>query len=97
MLLRPALLSLALFSTPAFASNYFDAQPVSRPAQERFVARDNAWRCGETGCGSARTANRAALVCSSLVRQVRPFRSFSVAGRAFDAAALEACNGRRER
>jgi len=95
MMLRLVLLSLTLVSTPALASNYFDAQPVTRPAQERFVARDNAWRCGEAGCSSARTETRPALVCSSLVRQVGPLRSFSVAGRAFDPAALEACNGRQ--
>lgn len=93
-MLRPALLSLALVSSPAFASGYFDAQPLTRPGHERFVARDNAWRCGEAGCSSARTATRPALVCSSLVREVGPLRSFSVDGRAFDAAALEACNGR---
>lgn len=94
-MLRLALLSLTLLSTPALASSYFEAQPVTRPAQERFVARDNAWRCSEAGCSSARTETRAALVCSSLVRTVGPLRSFSVAGRAFDAAALEACNGRQ--
>ena len=91
---RPALLSLAFLSTPAFAAGYFDAQPVTRPAQERFVARDNAWRCGDAGCTSARTATRPALVCASLVRTVGPLRSFSVDGRAFAADALEACNGR---
>jgi hypothetical protein len=94
MMLRFALLSLTLVSTPALAG-YFDAQPVTRPAQERFVARDNAWRCGEAGCSSARTETRPALVCSSLVRQIGPLRSFSVAGRPFDPAALEACNGRQ--
>ncbi|MEA3031108.1 MAG: hypothetical protein QOG13_2433 [Sphingomonadales bacterium] len=91
---RPALLSLAFLSTPAFAAGYFDAQPLTRPAQERFVARDNAWRCNEAGCSSARTATRPALVCAGLVRAVGPLRSFTVDGRAFTAAELEACNGR---
>jgi hypothetical protein len=93
-MLRLALLSLAFLSTPALASSYFEAQPVTRPSHERFVARDNAWRCGEAGCSSARTSTRPALVCSSLVREVGPLRSFSVDGRALDAAALEACNAR---
>jgi hypothetical protein len=93
-MLRPALLSLVFLSTPAFASSYFEAQPVTRPASERFVARDNAWRCGETGCTSARTSTRPALVCWSLVREIGALRSFSVEGRAFDAASLEACNSR---
>ena len=93
-MLRLALLSLAFLSTPALASSYFEAQPVTRPSHERFVARDNAWRCGEAGCSSARTTTRPALVCSTLARAVGPLRSFSVDGRAFDAAALEACNAR---
>ena len=91
---RAALLSLAFLSAPAFATGYFEAQPVTRPAQERFVARDNGWRCDEAGCSSARTSTRPALVCSSLVRAVGPLRSFSVDGRPFDAASLEACNRR---
>ena len=93
-MLRPALLSLVFVATPAFATGYYDAQPLTRSSHERFVAGDNAWRCGEAGCSSARTTTRPALVCSSLVRAVGPLRSFSVDGRAFDAAALEACNGR---
>jgi len=91
---RPALLSLAFLSTPAFAAGYFEAQPVTRAAQERFVARDNAWRCGEAGCSSARTASRPDLVCAGLVRTVGPLRSFSVDGRAFSSEQLEACNSR---
>jgi len=91
---RPALLFLAFLSTPAFAAGYFEAQPVAPPAQQRFVARDNAWRCGEAGCSSARTASRPDLVCAGLVRVVGPLRSFSVDGRAFGAEQIEACNSR---
>jgi len=93
-MLRFALLSLSLVATPAFAAGQFEAQPVTRAAHERFVAGDNAWRCGEAGCIAARNATRPALVCSRLVRAVGPLRSFSADGRPFDAAALEACNGR---
>jgi hypothetical protein len=93
-MLRLALLSLAFLSAPAFASGILGAEPQTRPSHERFVAGDNAWRCGEAGCSSVRTATRPALACTTLVRAVGPLRSFSVDGRAFDAAALEACNAR---
>ena len=95
-MLRPALLALAvsLLAMPALAAGNFEAQPLSRPSRERFVAGDNAWRCGDGGCRSARTSTRPALVCSTLVREVGPLASFSVDGRAFDAPALEACNRR---
>ena len=92
-MIRPFLLSLAFVASPAFAAGHFEAQPVTRPAQERFVARDNAWRCTEAGCSSARTTTRPASVCTSLVRAVGPLRSFSVAGAAFSEAQLAACNG----
>jgi hypothetical protein len=91
-MLRLALLSFAFLSAPALATGYFDAQPATRPVHQRFVAGDNAWRCGEAGCSSARTATRPALACTTLVRAVGPLRSFSVDGRAFDASSLEACN-----
>jgi hypothetical protein len=91
---RPAVIALAFLSTPAFAAGYFDAQPLAQPAQLRFVARDNAWRCTEAGCSSPRSATRPAFVCAGLVREVGRLRSFSVEGRAFSAEQLEACNSR---
>ncbi len=91
---RPFLLSLAFVSTPALASGHFEAQPEARPAQQRFVARDNVWRCGDAGCTSARTPTRPAIVCASLVREVGALTRFSAGGRAFGAEELEDCNRR---
>lgn len=91
---RRALIALAFLSTPALAAGHFDAQPLARPTQQRFVARDNAWRCTEAGCSSPRSATRPALVCAGLVREVGALRSFSVEGRPFSAEQLEVCNAR---
>jgi len=92
---RAAVLSLAFLSAPALAAGPFQAEPQARPAQERFVARDNIWRCGEAGCVSTnRTSTRPAIVCSALARQVGALRSFSNEGRAFAAEELENCNRR---
>jgi len=89
------LLSLAFIPAAAFAqAAHFTAQPETPPSQQRFVARDNAWRCGETGCTSARGATRPALVCAALAREIGPLRAFAAGGRAFTAAELENCNGR---
>jgi hypothetical protein len=93
-MIRPLILSFALLSTPAFAAGHFEARPETQPAQMRLVARDNLWRCGAAGCVSGRTSTRPAIVCSSLAREVGPLLSFSVAGRAFTAEELQACNGR---
>jgi len=93
-MLRFAVIPLAFLAAPALAQGHFQAQPVAPSAQQRFVARDNVWRCTEAGCTSSRTATRPALVCSALVRAVGALRGFSVAGRAFTAEELENCNRR---
>ena len=93
-MLRSAILSLALVSTPAFAAG-FQAETNSRPPQARFVARDSIWRCTDNACVSTNeTATRPAIVCAALARQVGALRSFSVDGRAFGAEELESCNAR---
>jgi hypothetical protein len=90
---RAAILSLAVLSAPALAAGPFQAEPQAPPAQQRFVARDSIWRCGEAGCVSTNpTSTRPAIVCSALARQVGALRSFSSEGRAFAAEQLENCN-----
>ena len=86
----PPLLSLALVSTPALRRRHLPgAQPLARPPQERFVARDTVWRCADDGLRlDQRTATRPAIVCAALARQVGALRSFTVDGRAFGAEEL---------
>jgi hypothetical protein len=92
---RIALAPLALLSSAALAAGpYYSAEPATAPSQQRFVARENVWRCRDLGCTSARSASRPEIVCATLVRQVGPLRSFSVDGRAFGAEELESCNSR---
>ena len=93
-MIRTAVLSLALLSSPALAASYYVAEPAAPPTQQRFVARDNVWRCDTAGCTSTRTASRPAIVCGSLVREIGAVRSFSVEGRAFGTEELQNCNSR---
>jgi hypothetical protein len=93
-MIRAALVALAFVAAPATAQSHYQAQPETAPAQARFVARDNVWRCNEGGCESARTAARPAIVCSTLAREVGRLRSFSVQGQAFGEEELAACNSR---
>ncbi len=93
-MLRAAFLSLAVMAVPAFANPHFQAQPETAPAQAQFVARENVWRCGESGCTSSRSATRPAIVCAALAREVGRLRGFSVEGRAFSDEELEGCNRR---
>jgi hypothetical protein len=93
--LTSALLSLAALAgaVPVLASQaHFRAEPVTAPAEARLVVRDTVFRCGEGGCVAPGGGSRAAIVCTALVREVGPLRSFTVAGRSFDADALAQCN-----
>jgi len=93
-MLRSAVLSLALVSSPAFAAG-FQAETGSQPRQSRFVVRDSIWRCTGTACVSTNeTATRPAIACAALARQVGALLSFSANGRAFGAEELQACNAR---
>jgi hypothetical protein len=93
-MVRYAFLSLALVSTPAFASG-FQAEANTRPPQSRFVARDSIWRCTESACVSTnRTSTRPAIVCAALAREVGALKSFSAEGRAFGPEELQSCNAR---
>ena len=91
---RSAVLSLALLSTPALANGYYRAEPASPPTEERFVARDTVWSCGDSLCVSGESTSRPAVVCAKVVRKVGALKSFSADGRAFDETELANCNRR---
>ena len=93
-MIRALILSSALLAAPAFATPYYRAETTAAPAQARFVARDNIWRCTGSSCVSDRTGSRPASVCGSLVREVGTLSSFSVEGRAFSAEEMASCNRR---
>lgn len=93
-MIRAAILSFACLAAPALAQDYYRAELEARPAEARFVARENVWRCNGDVCLSARSQARPAIACATLVRQVGRLRSFAVEGRAFAAEQLEACNAR---
>lgn len=90
---RAALLSLAFLAAPA-AAQYFRAEPVSPPTEQRFVARDSAWQCAEGVCVAERSRSRPAHVCASVARELGPLRRFAAEGQEFDAEQLDACNRR---
>ena len=93
-MLRAAILASAFLAGPAFAQSYYRAEPETRPAEARFLVRENVWRCDRDACQSARTAIRPAIACQALAREIGRLRSFSVEGQAFAAEELERCNAR---
>jgi len=91
-MLRPfvALCVLAFAAAPALAASY-SAKPVTATSQ-RIIARDIVWNCGPAACQGSTEESRPAVLCQSLARRAGRLDSFTVDGRAFDAAALERCN-----
>jgi hypothetical protein len=80
----------------AFAATelQYRAEPATPPAAARLIVKDLVWKCGPAGCVAGKSNSRPAIDCSALVREVGPLKSFAVAGRALDSAALEKCNAR---
>jgi len=79
-----------LASAPAFAASY--AAKPAVPTTERFVARDIVWNCASSACEGATTDSRPAILCQSLAKHAGRIDSFTVDGRAFNAAELDKCN-----
>ena len=95
-MLRPIVMSLALFGSPAFAQSHYRAEPAARPASTKIVLRDTIWSCGDTGCEAGKSGSRPAIVCEVLAGKVGVLRSFSVAGRPIAPEQLEKCNARAD-
>lgn len=84
----------ATAATAAPATGAYAAKPAAAAAG-RMVIRDTIWQCGDAGCASAmQSKSRAALVCSSLVKEVGALNSFRAGDTEFDADALAKCNAR---
>jgi hypothetical protein len=89
------LLGFTLFGGTAFAvPGQYRAEPASPQTASRLIVKDIVWRCGTGGCVAPRSNSRPAIDCSALAQEIGTLRSFTVEGRALDAAALEKCNAR---
>ncbi len=94
-LLLAFFLTVSLFGGTAFAGGtQYRAEPAAPPAAGRLVVKGIVWKCGAGGCVAPQGASRPAVDCSALAREVGLLRSFTVAGRPLDSAALGKCNAR---
>ena len=89
--------SLTIFGATAASAQpagYYAAVPVAKPAKASFIARDTVWTWRDTAFTARRGTDRDSIQCELVARQAGKLASFSVAGAAFDAAALEKCNAK---
>ncbi|MES3100119.1 CC_3452 family protein [Sphingomonas faeni] len=85
----------ALLATPASAQlpiNYYIAVPAAAPASTRLITNGTAWRWENAAFVSSKAPQRDVILCAAVAKRVGPLASFSVAGKAYDADALAACN-----
>jgi hypothetical protein len=76
----------------AATSHYSAELAQARPAAERMVANDIAWRCAGAGCVAGRSDSRPLTDCMALARQAGALKSFAVEGAALPPDQLEKCN-----
>jgi hypothetical protein len=76
----------------AAAPHYSAELAQARPAAERMVANDIAWRCAGAGCIAGRSASRPLTDCMALARQAGALKSFAVEGAALPPDQLGKCN-----
>ncbi|MEA3060228.1 MAG: hypothetical protein QOJ94_9 [Sphingomonadales bacterium] len=83
---------IAAAPAQAAAPHYAAELAQARPAAERLVAHDIAWRCSGTGCVAGRSDSRPLTDCMALARQAGALKSFAVEGAALPPDQLEKCN-----
>ena len=65
---RAAVLASILLAAPGVAAAHYQAEPVAKPAESKFVLRDTIWTCGEAGCAAGKSNSRPAIVCMNVWR-----------------------------
>jgi hypothetical protein len=91
LLAAAGLLACTAGAASARTSQY-RAELAAPAAAARLVVRDIVWNCTGAGCVAGQGNSRPIVDCAALARQAGAIRSFSVAGAALPAEAMEKCN-----
>lgn len=88
------LITALVGTAPACAQGpgYYAATPAQAPARATLVTRETPWTSNGVAYLAARAPERDAALCEAVVRQTGALTSFTVAGKAYDVAALAKCN-----
>lgn len=95
--LAAAALSVAAFMPAAAlaqSGSHYAATAVAAPGKSSFVTQNTIWKCKDTVCTAPRAGSQDKVVCERAVQRIGALSAFTVAGTAFDAEALAACNAR---
>ncbi len=82
-------------ATPALAqSGHYTATPAEAPKKASFITQTTVWKCKDGTCAAPKSTMNDKVMCERVVQRVGALSTFTVAGTAFDAEALAACNAR---
>ena len=73
---------------------YYAATPVATPSKTMLITSGTVWKWNETAYTANKGPQRENIMCELVAQRAGKLSAFSVAGTAFDAAALEKCNAR---
>lgn len=76
------------------SAGYYVATPLAKVEKTRLITRSTLWSQQNGAFVAARAPERDTVLCQLVARNVGGLASFSVGGKAFDAAQLEKCNGK---
>lgn len=76
------------------AQGYYVATPAAQPAKTRLITRDTPWSLQNGAFVANRAAERDTVLCQLVAREAGGLSSFSVGGKAYDAAQLGKCNAK---
>ncbi|WP_019515684.1 CC_3452 family protein [Sphingomonas sp. Mn802worker] len=73
---------------------YYVATPAVKVAKTRLITRSTLWSQQNGAFVAMRAPERDTVLCQLVARDVGGLSSFVVAGKAYDAAQLDKCNGK---
>lgn len=90
------LAAAALFVASAAQAQpaYYVAVPVMPAVKTQLMTRATPWTLQNGAYLAGRAPERDLVLCQLVVRSTGPLQSFAVAGKAFEADALAACNAK---
>ena len=91
------ILSSAAFLTAGVAEAqpaYYVAVPTAAPTKTQLMTRSTPWTWSNGAYVAGRAPERDLVLCQLVARDTGKLQSFAVAGKAFDADTLAACNSR---
>ncbi|VVS98512.1 conserved exported hypothetical protein [Sphingomonas sp. EC-HK361] len=75
-------------------TGYYVAVPAAAPTKASLITRSTPWSLHDGSYVANKAPERDGVLCELVVKSVGKLNSFTVAGKAYDAPALDKCNSK---